>query len=74
MTLKKYDVVIEGVETTLLLSDEDAKAQGLTTPVPEKSKTAENKSRTPANKARTTATKREEAASKAFNRPSKGNA
>lgn len=55
--LKRYDVTIGGVETTLLLSDEDAKAQGLfarpaMTPVKRASK-----ARTPANKARTPANK-----------------
>lgn len=64
--MKQYNVEINGVETTLQLSDEDAEARGLTTPVPEKSKTAENKSRTTANKARTTATKRQEAVEAAF--------
>lgn len=28
--MEKYDVVVNGVKTTLLLNDEDAKARGLT--------------------------------------------
>lgn len=47
MTLKDYEVEVNGVKTTLRLSDEDAKARGL-----EAKKTAApaNKSRTAANK------------------------
>lgn len=56
--MKKYDVEINGVTTTLLLSDEDAKARGLTS-VAEKAKTPANKAKTPANK-------RAEAIDKAF--------
>jgi hypothetical protein len=50
--LKRYDVVINGLATTLLLSDEDAKARGLTeksAPVT-KAATPENKARRPYNK------------------------
>lgn len=48
MALKKYDVVVNGVETTLMLSDEDAKASGLL-----KAESAEKKAAPkPANKAR----------------------
>ncbi|WP_165797909.1 hypothetical protein [Mycolicibacter virginiensis] len=54
MALKEYDVEVNGHATTLQLSDEDAKAMGLTSPaeskVPAKSRTAANKARTPANK------------------------
>lgn len=53
--MKRYDVVINGIETTLQLTDADAAARGLTaqsdpapTPV---------KARTPANKARKAPTK-----------------
>lgn len=49
MALKKYDVNVGGVETTLLLSDEDAKAMGLTPPKPPVAKKA---APAPANKAR----------------------
>lgn len=49
MGLKKYDVVVNGYATTLLLSDEDAKAQGLVQePKPAEAKQAP----APANKAR----------------------
>lgn len=49
MTLKKYDVTVNGVETTLMLSDADAKAQGLLKDAP---KTEAKKAPAPANKAR----------------------
>lgn len=42
--VKEYKTEINGVEATLLLSDEDAEARGLTAKV-------ETKQRTPANKA-----------------------
>lgn len=56
--LKRYDVVVNGVATTLQLSDADAKARGLfqqpaadaAEPVESKSRAAANKSRTAANK------------------------
>jgi hypothetical protein len=57
--LKSYDVVVNGMKTTLRLSDEDAAARGLTastepakpaSPVKAKSRTPANKSRTPVNK------------------------
>jgi hypothetical protein len=58
--LKSYDVVVNGMKTTLRLSDEDAAARGLTAstepakpasePVKAKSRTPANKSRTPVNK------------------------
>lgn len=53
MALKRYDVVVDGHETTLQLSDEDAKAMGLSAPTkaaPTKARTAANKARTAANK------------------------
>ena len=62
--MKRYDVVINGISTTLLLSDEDARARGLHTsapksapaePVATKTRAPANKSRRPANK--TTAAK-----------------
>lgn len=48
--MKRYNVVINGVETTLQLSDDDAKARGLF--VEDKAVTPANKARTPANKSR----------------------
>ncbi|WP_374159083.1 hypothetical protein ACEWX3_07625 [Mycobacterium sp. G7A2] len=63
--MKRYDVTINGVETTLLLSDEDAKARGLT-PTETKSKAPAHKAKEPQNKSRTTADKRKEAADKSF--------
>jgi len=47
MALKPYKVTVGGHETTLLLSDEDAKRQGLLKPPP-----AEKQAPKPANKAR----------------------
>jgi hypothetical protein len=53
------------METTVLLSDEDAKARGLT--ADSKAKTPTNKQAAPANKATTSsADKRAEAVSRAF--------
>lgn len=49
--LKKYDVEIGGLVHSLLLSDEDARARGLSQPE-KKAATADNKSRKPANKGR----------------------
>lgn len=59
--MKRYDVIIGGNRTTLLLSDADAAARGLIPvadpapqpadkPVTAKAKTPANKSRKPANK------------------------
>ena len=47
--MQRYDVEIHGVQTTLLLSDADAKARGLTATT--KARTPANKGRKPANKA-----------------------
>lgn len=64
--MQRYDVIINGNRTTLLLSEADAAARGLTAPaspeaaVPAKAKTPANKSRKPA------ANKRAEAAAEAF--------
>lgn len=56
--MKRYDIVLNGMATTLQLSDEDAAARGLTQPVepaadpvPTKAKTPANKARAPRNKA-----------------------
>ena len=53
--MQRYDVEINGTKTTLLLSDADAKARGLTPKaeptVTTKAKTPANKSRKPVNKA-----------------------
>lgn len=62
--MKRYDVEINGTKTTLLLSDADAEAAGLT-PVADKA-TVTTKAKTPANKARKTANKRAEIAAQAF--------
>jgi hypothetical protein len=67
--VKTYNVEINGVPTTLLLSDEDAKERGLKSSdvvKPEAKPEADTKSHTPANKARTPAAKRAETASKAW--------
>lgn len=71
MSLKKYDVTVNGFPTTVLLSDADAKEQGLfkeakaekaaESPAPAKKAAAKKapakKAATPANKARTAANK-----------------
>ena len=54
--LKPYKVTVYGHETTLLLSDEDAKAQGLLKDQPAK-KAASKQAAKPANKSRTAANK-----------------
>ena len=56
MALKPYNVTVNGHETTLLLSDEDAKAQGLLTEKP--ASVAKKAAKKPANKARTAANKK----------------
>ena len=61
--MKSYEVEINGNKTTLLLSDADAKARGLT-PLAEPK--VESKAKTPANKSRKPANKRAEAAEAAF--------
>lgn len=49
--MHRYDVVINGIATTLLLSDADAAKRGLTKAVDTKeAKAPANKSRKPANK------------------------
>ena len=66
--MKRYDVIVNGVQTTLLLSDEDAAARGLVhTPAPAPAPTAvPTKAKTPANKSRKPANKRAEAVEAAF--------
>lgn len=68
--MKRYDVIIGGNKTTLLLSDSDAAARGLTPAAePVDTKTAEpvgNKAKAPANKARKPASKRAAVAALAF--------
>ena len=64
--MQRYDVMINGNRTTLLLSEADAAARGLTaaaTPAPED---VPAKAKTPANKSRKPANKRAEAAKTAF--------
>lgn len=55
--MKRYDVIIDGNKTTLLLTDADAAARGLT-PVAEADAKA---AKAPANKARKPANKRADA-------------
>ena len=67
--MKPYDVIIGGNKTTLLLSDADAAARGLTAaPAQEPEQPAvDTKAKTPANKARRPANKRRaQAAAEAF--------
>lgn len=53
MALKAYKAVVNGAETTLMLTADDAKARGLTTEKAETDTSAEKKAPSPANKART---------------------
>ncbi|MCK0174799.1 hypothetical protein [Mycolicibacterium sp. F2034L] len=67
MALKRYDVVDPhtGRETTLQLSDEDAKKMGLISPQSEpKAKTTAAKAKTPANKQATAPANKSAGASK----------
>jgi hypothetical protein len=73
MSLKEYDVEINGQKTTLQLSDEDAKLQGLTGKDSAKAAEPANKSATPANKS-ASSSKRDEVVSKSMNGPKKGDA
>lgn len=52
MSLKPYKVTINDFETTLLLSDADARAQGLLRETPAEKAAPAKKAATPANKAR----------------------
>lgn len=67
--MRRYDVIINGNKTTLLLSDADAAARGLT-PAPEPAAEpakVPTKAKTPtANKSRKPANKRAEVAETAF--------
>ena len=58
--MKRYDVIISGNKTTLLLSDADAQARGLipAEPVPADESDVDTKAKTPANKGRRPANKR----------------
>ena len=73
--MREYDVMVNGVRTTLLLSDRAAAARGLTpntavTDTPSADDQAGTKAHTPENKARTApnkaSDKRAEAAARAF--------
>lgn len=64
--MQRYDVIINGIATTLLLNDADAKAAGLTPADAAKKADVTTKVHTPANKARKPATKRAEAVEAAF--------
>jgi hypothetical protein len=55
--VKKYNVVVNGVRTTLLLNDEDAKRRGL---APTADKPAAKAVKAPANKARPPADNKQE--------------
>ena len=71
--VKRYDTEINGVPTTLLLSDEDAKARGLLQAeakkaAPVKKAAPAKKARAVPNKARTAANKRTEVQQKAWQR------
>ena len=68
MTLNEYEVEVNGVLTTLLLDDADAKARGLKAAAAKKAAApAAKKAAAPANKARTTtAEKRAAVAEKAW--------
>jgi hypothetical protein len=48
--VKEYKIDIGGVEHTVLLSDEDAKARGLNAPAEKKAAQPANKAQTPKNK------------------------
>ena len=61
--MQRYDVEINGIKTTLLLTEADAKARGLTAPAEPK---ADTKAKTPANKNRKPANKRADVAAQAF--------
>lgn len=54
--MKRYNVVINGVKTTLQFTDAEAKARGLL--VETKAETPQNKSKAPANKTRAPRVKR----------------
>ncbi|MEX0687699.1 MAG: hypothetical protein WD072_03405 [Pirellulales bacterium] len=64
--MNRYDVVINGNKTTLLLSDADAKARGLTPAEAAEPADVTTKAKTPANKSRKPANKRAEIAALAF--------
>lgn len=62
--MREYRIDLPSGQTTVLLSDEDAAARGLT-PAADETEVA-TKAHTPANKARKPSTKRAEAAAAAF--------
>ena len=67
--MKEYEIVINGMTTTMLLSDAEAAARGLTAPKTVKAAPADEpevKAKTPANKSRTAANKRAEIVDQAF--------
>ena len=72
--MKRYDTEVNGVPTTLLLSDEDAKARGLTkeakAPANKAAKAPANKEAEPPTKA-TAAEKRTAAAKSSFGQAKK---
>lgn len=71
--MQRYDVIINGNRTTLLLSEADAAARGLTGTAPATDaappEAVPTKAKAPANKSRKPANKRAEAARTAFAAP-----
>lgn len=73
--VKRYTVKVNGITTTLRLSDEDAARRGLTAPEPDsvqKSVPVPTKAKRPANKARRPSNKQAEIAAAAFRPKPKG--
>lgn len=56
--MNRYDVIVNGVKTTLLLSDADAAARGLTAGATPAADAVQAKAKVPANKTRKPANKR----------------
>lgn len=75
MSLKRYDVEVNGHKTTLQLSDEDAAQYGLkpADAVKEKAAPANKVAKAPANKT-ASQSKRDEIVSRAMNAPKKADA
>jgi hypothetical protein len=66
MATQEYEIDLPTGKSTVLLSDEEAKARGLTA----KASTPANKSASATNKSAASASKRDEIVSKSMNRPS----
>ncbi|OBB20631.1 hypothetical protein [Mycolicibacterium elephantis] len=65
--MKRYEVLVNGMKTTLKLTDDDARRRGLL-PVEEKAKTPDNKQAKPSANKSAAADKRAETASRSFGR------